>query len=128
MFLYHNTESGQFEYIPYDLDNTFGIDWFGIDWAKRDIYTWGPAESRPLFDRIMQFPAYKERFSYYMKLALAKYFSPAKMDPWIDAKRTQISSAAQNDIYRTYDYGYSFTDFLNSYSQKLTAHVKYGLK
>nr|NQU90145.1 CotH kinase family protein [Bacteroidota bacterium] len=33
-YLYHNTASDKFEYIPYDLDNTFGIDWFSIDWAQ----------------------------------------------------------------------------------------------
>ena len=40
-YLYHNTATGQFEYIPYDIDNTFGIDWFQKDWAERDINDWG---------------------------------------------------------------------------------------
>lgn len=32
-YLYHNTLTGKIEYLPYDVDNTFGIDWFGIDWS-----------------------------------------------------------------------------------------------
>ena len=28
-FLYNNPQTGLFEYIPYDLDNTWGINWFG---------------------------------------------------------------------------------------------------
>jgi spore coat protein H len=34
-YLYHNPETGRFEYLPYDYDNTIGIDFFNIDWAKR---------------------------------------------------------------------------------------------
>ena len=39
-YLYHNTQTGKFEYIPYDTDNTFGIDWFGKDWGSRNMYDW----------------------------------------------------------------------------------------
>ncbi|HCM58785.1 MAG TPA: hypothetical protein DIS74_00075, partial [Bacteroidales bacterium] len=54
-YLYHNTQTGRFEYIPYDVDNTFGIDWFGINWAERNIYGWQPGgdQVRPLYDRIV---------------------------------------------------------------------------
>jgi hypothetical protein len=37
-YLYDNPKSGKIEYIPYDFDNTFGMDWTRVDWAKRDIY------------------------------------------------------------------------------------------
>ncbi len=128
LYLYHNTETGLFEYIPYDLDNTFGIDWFGIDWGNRDINAWGPSESRPLFDRIMQVPAYKERFAYYMHETLLNYFNITKMGPAIDAKELLIALSAERDSFRTLDYGYSVDDFLNSCTQALSGHVKYGLK
>lgn len=128
MYLYHNTETGLFEYIPYDLDNTFGIDWFGIDWGNRDINAWRPSGSRPLFDRIMQEPAYKERFAFYLHEALLKYFNITKMGPAIDMKELLITPSAERDSFRTLDYGYSVDDFLNSYTQSLSGHVKYGLK
>ena len=30
-YLYHNPQTGLFDYIPYDLDNTWGIDWLNQD-------------------------------------------------------------------------------------------------
>lgn len=39
-YLYDNPETGKFDYIPYDFDNTFGIDWVGYDWGKSEIYNW----------------------------------------------------------------------------------------
>ncbi|RMF04506.1 MAG: hypothetical protein D6772_00485, partial [Bacteroidetes bacterium] len=39
-YLYHNTATDLFEFIPYDLDNTFGIEWGNHDWAERDVYNW----------------------------------------------------------------------------------------
>lgn len=39
-YLYDNPETGKFEFMPYDFDNTFGIDWTGNDWGKTDIYNW----------------------------------------------------------------------------------------
>jgi spore coat protein CotH len=63
-YLYNNPHSGLFEYIPYDFDNSFGIFWDGIengaDWGTRDLYNWGSQnELRPLTDRIMSRPAYR---------------------------------------------------------------------
>ena len=48
-YLFNNLFTGKFEFIPYDTDNTFGIDWVGGDWGPRDIYHWWKTgESRPL--------------------------------------------------------------------------------
>ena len=35
-YLYHNPLTDQFEYIPYDTDNTWGIDWLGRNWSNRN--------------------------------------------------------------------------------------------
>ncbi len=39
-YLYDNPLTGKFEFIPYDFDNTFGIDWVGDNWGKKNIYDW----------------------------------------------------------------------------------------
>lgn len=39
-YLYDNPKTGKMEFIPYDFDNTFGIDWVTVDWTKKDIYNW----------------------------------------------------------------------------------------
>ena len=33
-YLYENDDTGLVEFIPYDVDNTFGIDWVGGDWGQ----------------------------------------------------------------------------------------------
>ena len=39
-----------------------------------------------------------------------------------------IQEAAEQDIYRTLDYGYTIDDFNNSYDSALDGHVKNGVK
>lgn len=129
-YLYKNTQTGKFEFIPYDPDNTFGIDWFGIDWDNRNIYSWDMAgEDRPLTERLLEHQVYRDRFSFYMKYALDNYFNSSNLNPKIDAFKTMIQTSAENDTYRTLDYGWTITDFNNSYNYGFTdLHVKNGLK
>jgi CotH kinase protein/Lamin Tail Domain/Secretion system C-terminal sorting domain len=129
-YLYHNTKTGKFEYIPYDMDNTFGIDWFQIDWAERNIYNWSnDGEYRPLIERLMEIDIYKERFSYYLRQLIDNVVGKEILFPKIESIKDMISPSAQVDDYRTYDYGWSYNDFLNSYEFALSSnHVTYGLK
>jgi len=128
-YLYHNTASGQFEYIPYDLDNTFGIDWFGIDWSTRNVYSWEQSqENRPLFERILQVQRYRDIYSYYLNLIADSLAKPASFFPLIEDIKDKIYPSVANDPYYPQDYGYSTTDFLNSYTQALGAHVPVGLE
>ena len=128
-YLYNNPESGLFEFIPYDYDNTFGIDWVGPDWGTRDIYNWGnDTEVRPLANRILAVQEYRDRYSYYLNKLMQGAFNPDSLFPKIDAIHTMITSAAEEDTFRTLDYGYTVDDFHNSYEQALGGHVEYGLK
>lgn len=127
-YLYHNTLSNQFEYIPYDVDNTFGIDWFNIDWGTRNIYNWAANESRPLVKRLLQVPEYKERFSFYLNQLLNSFFTTNVLNSKIDFFKNQIYSFAQNDNFRTLDYEWDINEFNQSFTQPLGDHVKYGLK
>ncbi len=127
-FLYHNPFTGQFEFLSYDTDNTFGVDWFGIDWADRNIYNW-QFDNRPLVDRIMDVPSYKDQFSYYLNELIHTVLLPENIEPQIDAYRDLIDTAALEDEWRTYDYGYSYSDFLNSFNTNNTDdHTPYGIK
>jgi spore coat protein CotH len=129
-FLYHNTETGKFEYVPYDLDNTFGIDWFGIDWGNRSIYNWQQVngEVRPLYTRLMAVPEIRDQYTYYMKQLLQMLGNTDSLFAEIDSLRNLISPYVINDPYHSLDYGYTFADFMNSYNTDLGAHVTYGLK
>lgn len=127
-YLYHNQITGKFEFIPYDTDNTFGIDWFGINWAERNIYEWGhPFENRPLYEQILQNELYRERYSFYMDRFLTEHFSVLSLEQEIYKIRDQIRPFAENDIYRTLDYGFSREDFTSAFDEAFGRHVSFGI-
>jgi spore coat protein CotH len=129
-YLYHNTATGKFEYIPYDLDNTLGIDWMDRDWGTRNIYDWQQHgnESRPLYARIMENDELRDRYTYYMEQLIGMLADEDSLFQTIDQARSMISPSVVNDPYYPLDYGYTFADFMNSYNQALGGHVDYGLK
>ncbi len=128
-YLYHNTESGKMEYIPYDLDNTFGIDWFGVDWSSINMYEWQPGdgEVRPLYNRIINNPVLRNQFTWYAGLMLNSVFDIDSLINSIDYRREMIAPYVVDDPYYPLDYGYSYSDFLSSYNDATGAHVKSGL-
>ncbi|MBO6514758.1 MAG: CotH kinase family protein, partial [Phycisphaerales bacterium] len=79
-FLYLNPDTDVFEYIPFDLDNTYGIDFFSTDWASRDAETFGDngfgwdfsspfggGAEPPLLRRIFNIPAYQDQYYRYVR-------------------------------------------------------------
>ena len=79
-FLYANPDNGRFEYIPYDLDNTGGIDFFSINWATRPPlefgnggFGWdydspfGDGPEPPLVRRILAIDAYRDQYLRYLR-------------------------------------------------------------
>lgn len=129
-YLYHNTATDKFEYIPYDLDNTFGIDWFNKNWATRDIYDWGNhGQPRPLFFNIIEVPEFRAKFTYYIKEYLTNYYKSDVLDLRIDALKAQIDDSAMDDPFRPLDYGFSFQDYENSFDEDISfGHVSTSLK
>ena len=126
-YLYKNTSTGKFEFIPYDVDNTFGIDWFNIDWATRNVNSWASSEDRPLTKKILGVDVYKKRYLFYIRQLLAKEFNPTLLSAKATTTYNMIKQYAYSDTYRTLDYGWNNTAFDNSYNQSLGGHVKYGL-
>ena len=127
-YLYHNSRTGKFEYIPYDVDNTFGIDWFGVDWATRNIYSWQPGDQeRPLYDRIINNQALRKQFSYYAAQLISEALDTDSLVQAIEARKEMISPYIAGDPFYPQDYGYDHTDFLNSFTSATGAHVKWGL-
>jgi spore coat protein CotH len=130
-YLLRNPMDDRLEYVIYDTDNTWGIDWIGRDWGTRDIYEWAQGSgSRPLYERLLDVPELRDRFSYYLDQLVALHFNPTVMDPQIDALELQISPSAEADPYRPLDFGYGITDFHDAFSMPLSgwSHLDYGLK
>ncbi len=130
-YLYNDPLTGRFSYIPYDLDNTFGIDWFNVDWAEADIYTWSDysvtGKERPIYTKLMENSEYRNRFTEYMRAILTDEFNISALFFEIDERKKLIQSFRENDDLAGGDYGWSYLDFLQSYDEALGAHVKYGL-
>jgi len=128
-YLFNNHHTGKFEFIPYDTDNTFGIDWVGGDWGPRNIYSWWKSdEPRPLTSKIFGNQIYKDRFSYFLNVLITHYADPGIIFPEIDELKSKIDASAEADEYRPMDYGWSFEDYERSYTEALGGHVEYGLK
>jgi len=122
-YLYEDPASGLMEFISYDADNTFGIDWFNIDWATRSPFQFG---TYPLYTKILTNPAAQRR----LKLFLNEFGTLAGSAAWRDrneALRAQLAPFAEEDVYRTFDYGYDSLDFWNALDVAGGAHVKSGI-
>lgn len=129
-YLYHNASTGLFEYIPFDLDNTIGIDWFNINWSSRDIYEWGSSnEFRPIYEQLLKVPAYRDRFSFYMQRFLNEFYNEDNLFPYVENIKNLISSSVGNDILYPLDYGFDVQDFNNAFEMELNYfHTPIGIK
>ena len=76
----------------------------------------------------MQIPEYQNRFNYYVEKLLDEHFNSSSINADVNRLKAMIPEAAEQDIYRTLDYGYTIDDFNNSYVSALDGHVKNGLK
>jgi hypothetical protein len=127
-YLYQRQSDGKMVYISYDLDNTFGIDWFNINWALRNIYNWSPGnQARPLYTKLLAVPYFKDRFTYHLTDILNSVWNVSSLQTLLEQKQQLISPAALADDYKGFDYGFSDQDFLNALDQTWGAHVKSGI-
>lgn len=128
-YLYDNPATGRFDFISYDTDNTFGVDWLNKDWATRDCLDWyNHNDPRPLATKLLAVPAFHSQFVYYLD-SITRYITlPDSIFPHIDDLHNLVASAANNDIYRTLDYGYTIGSFHNGFTQTIDGHTPYGIK
>ncbi len=132
-YLYYDYQEQKFHLIPYDYDNTLGIDFFGIDWANANLYDFPKVAQgyRPLAERLMQNPSWRNVYSHFIQFYRDSIFSPyGKWFNSIDSIRHLIAPFAEADTFRTKDYGFTVDDFYDSYglAHYENQHVKYGLK
>ena len=127
-YLQLDYRTGQFHYLPYDLDNTLGIDWVGQNWTTRNVMTWAPSsESRPLFKRVLQVPEYSARYQNYIREYAQGIFSPSVIAQKAAEMIALIAPAVANDTYHSLDFGFSYNDFLNSDNTAWGSHVNFSI-
>jgi hypothetical protein len=131
-YLYHNTATGRFEFIPYDYDNTLGVWWTsvmaGVDIGTRNVLKWGhPTAPRPLATRLLGIEKYAGWYQHYLNRFFQELFIPSTLISRAAVMHTMITPAAEADTYRTLDYGYTIAQFHSAYTTAPGAHVPYGL-
>lgn len=131
-YLYHSPSENKFHWIPFDYDNTFGVDWFDIDWANVNPYDFPKVviSPRPLAERIMNNFQYKNLYTHFLQFYRDNVYELPLWENRIDEIRDMITPSALADTFKGKDYGFTPNDFFDSYSATgyLNQHVKRGLK
>lgn len=131
-YLYHEPTTDMFHLIPYDYDNTYGIDWSGNNWTTANPYNFPKVSGgyRPLAERLMQNAQYRNLYTHFLEFFRSNVYQLSNWENRIDSFMSMISSSVISDSFRTLDYGFDTNDFYNSYSATSynNQHVKYGLK
>lgn len=130
-YLYENPDNGLIEFMPYDTDNTFGINWLGEDkdWATRDIIDWAiHSEDRPLTKRILAVDSYFRDYINELENVIDANFNEDFLYPQFDDFKNRLSEPISRDNYYL-TYRYTFQDFKDSYElNNVAGHLPYGLK
>ena len=125
-YLYRDQVSGRFEYIPYKLENSFGIDFREVDWSTRSIYSWN-LDLRPLYEKILEVEEYKAQYTMYIK-QLAAYAASTELSDELIRWSQQIRDAVAIDTFYTKDWGFTLSDFDGSMSSGWGEHVDQGVQ
>ncbi len=102
-YLYHEPAKDIFHLIPYDYDNTYGIDWFDIDWSTADPYNFPKVQNgfRPLAERLINNPQYRNLYTHFIEFYRDNVY---QLDLWrshIDSIKAMITPSALADTFRT---------------------------
>jgi hypothetical protein len=126
-YLYHDPVLDRMTLIPYDYDNTFGVDWFNVNWATRNPYSFG-GSGRPLAERILSRPRWRNLYTHMLEHHRSRSLDPAWWAPRLDSLRLQLRPAALADSFRTLDYGFDADDFDQCWGADYeNQHVKRGI-
>jgi len=109
-YLYHEPAEDRVHFIPYDYDNTFGVDWFGVDWTQRDVYDWGQS-SRPLAERLLARPRWRALYAHFVEHYALRLADRAHWEARLDTLRLRGAPVAELDSFRTLDYGFDIDDY-----------------
>ena len=131
-YLYHDPLTDLFNFIPYDLDNTWGITWGNYNWESENPYNWANNmsfgnEFRPLYDRILAVQEYRNLFTHYLTEIIDNWFNEDFVIDYLSLRQPLLSESIILDDYYPLSYGFTSADYENSLTQAWGEHVKFGL-
>ena len=133
-WLYHNLKTGKFVYLPYDMDNTWGVQWGFSNIANRNIHDWGnkAVSPAPLTYKLFAVPQYKRMYEFYIREHLKDPYHTDSLYKELDYIAALIDTSIQQDPFyngqRSSDYGFTYNDWKSSYSSAWGNHVSWGIK
>lgn len=133
-FLYHNTKTGKFEYLPYDMDNTFGVQWGYANINNRNIHNWGnkAGSTSPLVYKLFSITKYKRDFEFYIRDFLKDEYHTDSLYKELDRLKSMLDTAILKDPFYNgdfkNDYGYNWSSWNTSFTQANGGHVSFGIK
>jgi len=131
-YLYFHPTENRFHLIPYDYDNSIGIDWFDTDWTSTDPYNFPvmDGDGRPLAERIMAQDEYRDLYTHFIEFISAQVIELPNWEERLLSLKTNIDPWVEMDAYRTFDYGFTMEDYHNSFSAEHyeNLHVKRGIR
>jgi CotH kinase protein/Lamin Tail Domain/Secretion system C-terminal sorting domain len=135
-YLYHDPIIDQFRFIPYDYDNTFGIDWVGgsswgdPNWARINMYSYAvmDGDGRPLSELIFNDNEYRNLFTHFIDFYTNRVFREDQWRSYADSIKARIRPDVVLDTYYPLDHGFNMTVFDDSYDKDIRfGHVERGL-
>jgi hypothetical protein len=134
--LYHLPETGLMYFIPFDVDNIMGINFFPhlIDVGTVDPLEFGirnePGlpEAHPLPDNVLAVGAWRDEFLQSFRDLMNGPVSLDVVAPRIDFLRDQIATSVQADPLYPLGAGYSYQTFLDSFDVATGGLATYGLR
>ena len=128
-YLYYDEDEGRFEFIAYDTDNTWGIDWVNRDWATRDLtHFHRNGHPRPLTSRILDVEAWERRYYFYVNQLFDQYFTEDYLYPLFDQLENLLDDHVLADERFDDSFGFTYEEFKSSFDYSSRDHVKYGLR
>lgn len=109
-YLYDDSTSGQFNIIPWDLNESFGVYKYSWDVINQDALQTSNISHRPLFRRILANDSLKSIYLHYIGAMIA---GPASFDS-ISAMADSILPIIDNYVQADSNKLYSYQSFLNN--------------
>jgi spore coat protein H len=126
-YIYHNPADNKFSIIPYDYDNTFGVDWFTKDWSRIDPYSFAIiGGDRPLVDQLFSVQKFRNLYTHFLELNNENLLNEVLTGYYLNQWQGKLEPFADNDVFRTLDYGFTMDDFRSSFGMApySKSHVK----
>jgi spore coat protein CotH len=105
-FLYHDTLSGKFEWVTWDVNESFGNFNMGMTTTQIKnlsmFFVSSPATSRPLVQKMLNDPDYKTELINTICEWLSTDFTNGHLDPKIDSLANSIRAAVYADTKKFY--------------------------